>query len=478
MGSSVLDNFWVIVASVLVFLMQPGFMCLESGLTRSKNSINVAIKNLADFVFSAMGFWFLGFGLMFGLTSSGIIGTSGFMAKFEDNFHLSSFFLFQTMFCGTATTIFSGAVAERMRFSSYLIIAVLFSVFIYPVFGHWAWNGIESGSSTGWLGAAGFVDFAGSTVVHSVGGWLSLATLIVVGPRKGRFSSDGTPIEIHGSNLPLSVLGTLLLWIGWIGFNGGSTLSMDRSVPGIIVNTVMAGAAGSAFSLFAGFLYKGISKTSYLINGSLGGLVAVTACCHCVTIPEAILIGAIAGGVSIIVEELILYYGIDDAVGAVPVHLGCGIWGTLAVALFGDPVILDTGLTFYGQLLVQVEGVGSAFAVAFLVPIFIISRIDRIMPLRVSSESEEIGLNISEHGARTETADFLRIMQLQEETGDLSLRVPVDPFTDTGVIAARRIRNESARVFRIQDNVNLSRPHVGPTSYLPGRVSNTEKKLQ
>lgn len=437
MGSSVLDNFWVIVASVLVFLMQPGFMCLESGLTRSKNSINVAIKNLADFVFSAMGFWFLGFGLMFGLTSSGIIGTSGFMAKFEDNFHLSSFFLFQTMFCGTATTIFSGAVAERMRFSSYLIIAVLFSVFIYPVFGHWAWNGIESGSSTGWLGAAGFVDFAGSTVVHSVGGWLSLATLIVVGPRKGRFSSDGTPIEIHGSNLPLSVLGTLLLWIGWIGFNGGSTLSMDRSVPGIIVNTVMAGAAGSAFSLFAGFLYKGISKTSYLINGSLGGLVAVTACCHCVTIPEAILIGAIAGGVSLIVEELILYYGIDDAVGAVPVHLGCGIWGTLAVALFGDPVILDTGLTFYGQLLVQVEGVGSAFAVAFLVPIFIISRIDRIMPLRVSSESEEIGLNISEHGARTETADFLRIMQLQEETGDLSLRVPVDPFTDTGVIAAR-----------------------------------------
>ncbi|MBF0203958.1 MAG: ammonium transporter [Desulfamplus sp.] len=437
MGNSVLDNFWVIVSSVLVFLMQPGFMCLESGMTRSKNSINVAIKNLADFVFSVMGFWLLGFGLMFGTSWSGMVGISGFMAEFGDDFHISSFFLFQTMFCGTATTIFSGAVAERMRFSSYLIVAVLLSVFIYPILGHWAWNGIDSGSLTGWLGASGFVDFAGSTVVHSVGGWVAMATLLVIGPRKGRFSPDGTAVEIHGGNLPLSVLGALLLWIGWIGFNGGSTLAMDNRVPGIIVNTLMAGAAGSAFSLLAGYLYSRIAKVSYLINGSLGGLVAVTACCHCVTVPEAIIIGAIAGGVSLVVEELLLHYRIDDAVSAVPVHLGCGIWGTLAVALFGDPLILDTGLSFPFQLMVQVEGIVAAFLLAFVIPFFIISRIDRIMPIRVSSESEEIGLNISEHGAKTETADFFRIMQLQEETGDLSLRVPADPFTDTGVIAAR-----------------------------------------
>lgn len=437
MSSSVLDNFWVIVSSVLVFLMQPGFMCLESGLTRSKNSINVAIKNLADFVFSAIGFWFFGFGLMFGISEYGIIGSSGFMAEFGNNFHLSSFFLFQTMFCGTATTIFSGAVAERMRFSSYITIALIFSIFIYPVFGHWAWNGIDSGNRTGWLGAAGFIDFAGSTVVHSVGGWLSLATLLVIGSRKGRFSLKGEPVEIHGSNLPLSVLGTLLLWIGWIGFNGGSTLSMDGSVPGIIVNTVMAGAAGASFALFAGFFHHRISKVSYLINGSLGGLVAVTACCHCITIPESIIVGIIAGGVCIIVEEMLLHYKIDDAVGAVPVHLGCGIWGTLAVAFFGDPVLLDTGLDFYGQLAVQLEGIAAAFVLAFIIPLFIINKIDRIMPLRVASESEDIGLNISEHGVKTETADFFRIMQKQEDTGDLSLRVPVDPFTDTGVIAAK-----------------------------------------
>lgn len=437
MGSSAMDNFWVIVSSVLVFLMQPGFMCLESGLTRSKNSINVAIKNIADFVFSVMGFWFLGFGFMFGITRHGIIGTSWYLAEFGDNFHLATFFLFQAMFCGTATTIFSGAVAERIRFTSYLIIAVLLSVFVYPLFGHWAWNGIDAGQATGWLGAVGFIDFAGSTVVHSVGGWIALATLIVVGFRKGRFAEDGTPVEIHGGNLPLSVLGTLLLWIGWIGFNGGSTLAMNESVPGIIVNTVMAGAAGAACLLLIGFWYTHIFKVAFLINGSLGGLVAITACCHCVTISESIVIGAVAGGVCLVMEEVLLHYRIDDAVSAVPVHLGCGIWGTLSVALFGDPTILGTGLTFYGQLLVQAEGIVAAFVVAFVVPLFIIRKIDRMMPLRVSLESEEIGLNISEHGARTETADFLRIMQLQEESGDLSLRVPVAPFTDTGVIAAK-----------------------------------------
>ncbi len=437
MGSSVLDNLWVIVSSVLVFLMQPGFMCLESGLTRSKNSINVAIKNLADFVFSVMGFWFLGFGLMFGLSHAGIIGTSGFLADFGDNFHQSSFFLFQTMFCGTATTIFSGAVAERMRFSSYLIVVMLLSVLIYPVFGHWAWNGIDSGNPAGWLGAAGFVDFAGSTVVHSVGGWVALATLMVIGPRNGRFTPEGKTVEVHGSDLPLSVLGTLLLWIGWIGFNGGSTLAFNGSVPGIIVNTVMAGVSGSVVSLFAGLSFNRIAKVTYLINGCLGGLVAITACCHCVTIPQAILIGAVAGVICLFAEELLLYYGIDDAVGAVPVHLGCGVWGTLAVAFFGKSEVLNTGLDVYSQLLVQAEGVAGAFVVAFVIPLFIIRRIDRIMPLRVSAESEEMGLNISEHGAKTETADFFRIMQLQEETGDLSLRVPVDPFTDTGVIAGR-----------------------------------------
>ena len=437
MGSSIVDNFWVIVSAVLVFLMQPGFMCLESGLTRQKNSINVAIKNLADFVFSVMIFWLVGFGMMFGLSFTGIIGTNNFIPEFGNNFHQVSFFLFQAMFCGTATTIFSGAVAERIKFSSYLTIAILMSAFIYPLFGHWAWNGIDAGVCSGWLGKAGFVDFAGSTVVHSVGGWLALAVLIVIGPRKGRFSPDGKPVEICGSNLPLSVLGTLLLWIGWIGFNGGSTLTMDVRVPGIIVNTMMAAASGSIFSLSIGYMLNRISKISFLINGSLGGLVAITACCHCVSISESVLIGAIAGGICLVFEDILLYYGIDDAVSAVPVHLGCGIWGTLAAALFGDPEILGTGLGFLPQLMMQVTGIVAAFVVAFLIPYFIIRAINRNFPLRVSPEDEYIGLNISEHGAKTETADFLRVMELQEKTGDLTLRVPADPFTDTGVIATR-----------------------------------------
>jgi Amt family ammonium transporter len=359
------------------------------------------------------------------------------MPEFDDNFHLISFFLFQTMFCGTATTIFSGAVAERMKFSSYLQVAVLLSAIIYPVFGHWAWNGLDSGSTAGWLGAAGFVDFAGSTVVHSIGGWVALAALIVIGPRHGRFGKDGKPVAFPGNDLPLSVLGTLLLWIGWIGFNGGSTLSMDVRVPGIIVKTIIAAASGAAFCLFIGYIINRISKITFLINGSLGGLVAITACCHSVTISESVYIGAVAGVLCLAVEEILFHYRIDDAVSAVPVHLGCGIWGTLAVALFGDPQILGTGLDFISQVRIQLTGIIAACFAGFIIPLLIIKQINRISPLRVSIEEEEIGLNVSEHGAKTEAFDFLRVMQTQELTGDLSLRVPVDPFSETGVIAAR-----------------------------------------
>jgi Amt family ammonium transporter len=437
MSSEIIDNFWVIVSAVLVFLMQPGFMCLESGLTRPKNSINVAIKNIADFAFSILGFWLMGFGLMFGLSRWGLIGTTGFMPEFGDNFHLMSFFLFQTMFCGTATTIFSGAVAERMKFSSYLQVAALLSTIIYPMFGHWAWNGLDSGTTAGWLGAAGFVDFAGSTVVHSIGGWVALAALIVIGPRQGRFGKDGKPVDFPGNDLPLSVLGTLLLWIGWIGFNGGSTLAMDARVPGIIVKTIMSAASGAAFYLFIGYIISRAFKITFLINGSLGGLVAITACCHCVTIAESIFIGAAAGALCLVFEELLFHYRIDDAVSAVPVHLGCGVWGTLAVGLFGDPQIIGTGLDFISQLLVQITGILTACFVGFIIPLLIIRKINRISPLRVSIKEEEMGLNVSEHGAKTETFDFLRVMQAQEQTGDLSLRVPADPFSDIGIIAAR-----------------------------------------
>ncbi len=438
MEKTLLDILWILISAFLVFLMQPGFMCLESGLTRSKNSISVAVKNLSDFILSVFVFWAVGYGLMYGISAAGLIGKSGFFLRFSSGEPFpAAFFLFQAMFCGTATTIFSGAVAERMGFAAYLLLAFLLSAFIYPIFGHWAWNGLNAGETGGWLGRIGFVDFAGSTVVHSVGGWMALATILVIGPRQGRFSVDGTPKEIHGSNIPLSLLGALLLWVGWFGFNGGSTLAMNGDVPGIIVRTVLAGAGGGLASLFWGWYLSRIPKATYLINGSLGGLVAITAGCHAVGTFSAVFIGVAAGFVCIGTDHLLIRRKIDDAVGAVPVHLGCGIWGTLAAALFGDPLLLATELSLGGQLMAQMAGIISAFFIAFLIPFFILGFIDPIFPLRVSPDDEKKGLNVSEHGAKTEFSDLFDTIEQQAMTRDLSLRVPEEPFTEAGMIARR-----------------------------------------
>ncbi len=349
----------------------------------------------------------------------------------------ATFFFFQAMFCGTATTIFSGAVAERMKFSSYMVIVVILSTFIYPVFGHWAWNGIDAGTPAGWLGKSGFVDFAGSTVVHSVGGWLALAILLIIGPRTGRFDNKQVFFGFNGSNLPLSVLGTCLLWIGWLGFNGGSTLTMNEHVPLIIVYTILAGAAGALSCLFTGYFITRLPRVNFLINGSLGGLVAITACCHCVTAQSAVLIGLVAGIICLFVELGLISLKIDDAVGAVPVHLGCGIWGTLCVALFGDTQILGTGLSFGGQLIAQIEGILAAFFMGFVIPYFLIRLINRHFPLRVSLEDEHNGLNFSEHGATTELVDLCMAMDRQVQSSDLCTRMPVEPFTEIGIIAQR-----------------------------------------
>ncbi|WP_319760152.1 ammonium transporter [Maridesulfovibrio sp.] len=435
MEKPLVDVLWILICAALVFLMQPGFMCLESGLTRSKNSINVAAKNLADFVFSALSFWAIGYGLMFGAEYSGIIGTNSFFPSIDSSAYMTSFFIFQTMFCGTATTIFSGAIAERMSFGAYLIVAEILSVLVYPVFGNWAWNGLETGEMLGWLGSRGFIDFAGSTVVHSVGGWVALAALLVVGPRKGRFTDDNKVREMNPSDLPMSVLGTLLLWFGWFGFNGGSTLTMDASVPMIIANTTLAGVAGGATCTLLGWYDSKIPKVNNLINGSLGGLVAITANCHVVTAADAVIIGAFAGPLCIWLERLLEKAKIDDAVGAVPVHLGCGIWGTLAVALFGKPDLIGTGLNMYDQFVIQLTGIFAAFVVAFLFPYIILTIINRFLPLRVTPEEEEVGLNVSEHGAHTDLLDLFQTMELQASTQDLSLRIPVEPFTEVGRIA-------------------------------------------
>ena len=432
-----IDILWILVCSGLVFIMQAGFMCLESGLTRAKNSINVAVKNFTDFAISVAFFWAFGFALMFGRSLGGWIGGSGFFFTTEMDPFIAAFFLFQAMFCGTATTIVSGAVAERMKFSAYLIVASLVSGLIYPLYGHWAWNGAEAGDFAGWLGHLGFVDFAGSTVVHSVGGWVSLAALLVVGSRVGRFPPGGEPQKIHGSNLPISVLGTMLLWFGWFGFNGGSTLALNDRVATIIVNTVLSGVAGMITCLAIGWRTRQIPDVNLLINGGLAGLVAITAPCHAVNGLSAVIIGAVGGLVMMAVDSLLLRFRIDDAVGAVPVHLGAGVWGTLAVALFGQGELLGTNLNRFQQFGVQGLGVLAAFAVAFCLSYGFFSLVNRSFPLRVSAADEHVGLNVSEHRAKTEIQDLFRVMDSQAKTQDLSLRVPVEPFTEVGQIADR-----------------------------------------
>ncbi|AEE15647.1 ammonium transporter [Treponema brennaborense] len=439
--SELLNYLWIIVSAALVFFMQPGFQMLESGMTREKNSINVAIKNLTDMGISFLLYWAIGFAFMFGNDLlPGVFGFSRFCPDFwgAGSKQLAIFLLFQAMFCSTSATIVSGAVAERMKFSAYIIVTCLISGIIYPVFGHWAWGGFQGdavSSATGWLQQIGFVDFAGSSVVHSVGGYVGLAGIIVMGARNGRFAADGTARKIQGSNVPLAVAGVFVLWFGWIGFNGGSTLAMNYDVAPVILNTCLGAAAGLAGALFVGWIVTGLPDVDFVINGTLAGLVAVTANCHCVTPLEAIIIGAAGGvimlGASFLLEKLRL----DDAVGAVPVHLAAGIWGTLAVGIFGDPEILGTEPLFGSQLLAQAVGVAACGVWAFGLSFILLFIFNRISPLRVSESDEHKGLNIAEHGASTEIFELYAKMGEQAATGDLSIRLPTEPFTEIGQIA-------------------------------------------
>ena len=435
---ALIDVLWLTLCCVLVLLMQAGFLCLESGLTRSKNSINVAMKNAADFVLAVFIFWLFGFGLMFGDSQSGWLGTDLFLLDLgQSESWTSVFFLFQAMFCATAATIVAGAVAERIRFNGYILLTLLIVALIYPVSGHWVWAGAFA-ESDGWLASLGFVDFAGSTVVHSVGGWVALAALIKIGPRKGRFV-DGKPQQVPASNVPLAFLGVLFFSVGWIGFNGGSTLAFSEQVPGIIANTIIASLAGAIVA------YILTRRTGEFVddplvvpmNGFLSGLVAITAGCHAVSSAEAAIIGAVGSFVAVYVDRWMIKSHLDDAIGAIPVHLSAGIWGTLAVALFADLDILGTGLGRFEQLQTQLTGVVVVGAWSFTMGLIGVNIINRIKPLRVSEEEEEAGLNVSEHGARTDLIDLLNAMEVQQESADINVRVPVEPFTEVGSIARR-----------------------------------------
>ena len=462
-----IDRLWLLLCSGLVFLMQAGFMCLESGLTRSKNSINVAVKNFADFGISVALFWAFGYGIMFGISQAGWMGTSDFFPSATPGRSPEIiFFLYQAMFCGTATTIISGAVAERLKFSAYLIVAALVSGIIYPLFGHWAWN------TSGWLKQLGFIDFAGSTVVHSIGAWVSLATLIIIGARQGRFSASGTVNKIQGTNLPFAVLGALLLWVGWLGFNGGSTLAFNEEIPGIILNTVLAGVAGMLTTTIWSQWQHHRIEVEELINGSIAGLVAVTACCNLIATPLAVIVGATGAIAAQLVSYYLKRWGIDDAVDAVAVHGGAGVWGTLCVALFGQLDLMATGLNRLTQLGVQLLGIIVVYFWAFGVSWILLKIINQFFVLRVTPEAEEIGLNFAEHQAKTDTYELFQVMDLQGKTHDLSLRVPVEPFTEIGHIATRYNQVMDALQTNHQQNVESLEELYAVTATIVAAVEN------
>ena len=435
MSNSYIDSLWLLICAAMVFFMQVGFLSLEAGLTRSKNSINVAIKNVTDFGISFLLYWLMGFAVMYGSSLGGWIGSTDFWVTFNsEQPYRTCFFLYQAMFCGAAVTIIGGAVAERVRFLGYIIITIVVSIAIYPVFGHWAWGGGFEGLR-GWLYTLGFRDFAGSTVVHSVGGWAALAVLIVIGPRRGRFLDNGIVQKIPGCNLPVAMQGVLFLWVGWIGFNGGSALQFNEHVPHIIVNTMLAAGAGMIASLFFGWLYYKYPNPLLVMNGSLAGLVSITANCYAVTSANAILIGSIGGFIMILGNEVLERLRIDDVVGAVPVHAFSGVWGTVALAIFGNLEIVGTGLSRSSQLYMQLFGAVVCFIISFGLTFVLCSMINRIFSLRVSADAEHTGLNVAEHKATTEILDVLVAMKSQAKKGDVHTRLPVEPFTEIGQIA-------------------------------------------
>ena len=430
-----IDALWVINCAILVFIMQAGFMCMETGLSRYKNSINVALKNAADFGVSVVIFWIFGFGIMFGTSYNGFFGTDLFFFK-TDKADYMTYFVFQAMFVATAATIISGAVAERMKFNGYLIMTVLATGIIYPIVGHWAWSSsylTGSVKSIGWLSDLGFIDFAGSTIVHSVGGWIALAAVIILGPRIGKYS-EANKGKFTGSSFPLAVLGTLILWFGWFGFNGGSNGAMDEAVPLILINTFLAAAFGLLTGLSISYFKYKKPDPFYIILGPLSGLVAITAGCNSMTSVISIFVGITGAIIAITVNEVLNNFEIDDVVGAVPVHLAAGIWGTLAVGIFGDLTILDTGLDRFSQIKVQLIGILSIGSFTFISSYVVLSMVNKFYPLRVSPVQEELGLNIAEHNAVSVEHDLISILDKQSESGDLKIRGPQDPFTAGGVI--------------------------------------------
>ncbi len=396
---------WTLIAAVLVMFMQAGFACVECGFTRAKSAGNILMKNFLDFSVGAVVFFLFGFGLMFGNDVGSLIGMSGWGLSLDfggegDAAWNAVFWFFQSVFAATAATIVSGGIAERTKFKGYILISILVTGLIYPISGHWAWSGLW-GEGGGWLETMGFLDFAGSSVVHSVGGWVALAGAMVIGPRIGKYTADGKAKAIPGHNIPLAALGVFILWFGWFGFNPGSTTTAQADIGLIAMNTSLAACGGVIGAMAIAWMRFGKPDMSMTFNGALAGLVGITAPCDGVSPGGSIIIGLVAGLLVVLAIEFIdKVLKIDDPVGASSVHGVCGAWGTISAGLFN----VDVGL-FYGggfkALGVQLLGVGAFFLWAFGAGFIIFSLVKALFGLRVSKEEELKGLDITEHGSES-----------------------------------------------------------------------------
>jgi Amt family ammonium transporter len=381
-----INSVWVVLAGALVFLMQAGFAMLETGMSRSKNAVNVMMKNYMDLCVGTVLFWLVGYGLMFGSNATGWVGTDHFALGYGDDWEFTLLF-FHIMFASTAATIVSGAMAERTNYLSYLFGAIGITAVIYPVLGSWIWN------DQGWLKQMGFIDFAGSTVVHSLGGWCALAGVILLGPRLGRFNESGKIHSIPGHNIGMLGLGGFILWFGWFGFNAGSTLEASTNIGLIVLNTQLSGAAGAIGAVLISVMVRKPILISNTVNGSIAGLVAITAGCATTDVPYAALTGFIGGTISVLGVLLLEKLRIDDVVGAISVHGFAGVWGTLAAGIF-----LQGNMFNSDQIIVQLIGISATFIWVFFAALIMYGLIKATVGLRVSTMHEQRGLDITEHG--------------------------------------------------------------------------------
>lgn len=457
-----LDLFWILVSGFLVFMMQLGFSLVETGVVRTKNTINVAMKNLIDTVFSIMFFWLFGFGLMFGLDNYGLIGTDKFLIDGKD-LHLNGFFFFQAMFAATAITIVSGAVAERIKFNGYIVVAIIVSAIIYPIFGHWAW------SENGWLKALGFIDFAGSTVVHSLGGWIGLAGAIVLGPRLGKFRK-GKVVYFAPSNHNFIVFGVFILFFAWFGFNAGSLLAFDPAVTSILINTLLAGVFGGFSAWIITLFSKDKVGVEIFSFGIIAGLVGITAGCFEFTTTQSAFVGFLS--------SFIMHYAdifltkklkIDDPLSVVAIHGFVGAWGTIAVGFFAK---LPENFTRLHFIYIQSLGVVVAFLFTFISGLLIFLFLRKINLLRVRKKHEVLGLNRSEHNARLPWVDTIQSIIQIMKTGNVDRKIYEERDTEIGIVSRffnyllNMLKQKNAELKKSNTNLSVKAYHDNLTKIL------------